>query len=111
MYRQRFRHLIITEDDQFMFYFIVEQEYNAMDLVDTLISQADTTTKSILELSQEYQLEEYILDVVDMNIGEHVAPYEIIQDIDENKQEYIKALLDNVNEDYKKDLEEELEDL
>lgn len=94
-----------------MFYFIVEQEYNAMDLVDTLISQADTTTKIILELSQEYQLEEYILDVVDMNIGEHVAPYEIIQDIDENKQEYIKALLDNVDEDYKKDLEEELEDL
>ena len=94
-----------------MFYFIVEQEYNAMDLVDTLISQANTTTKIILELSQEYQLEEYILDVVDMNIGEHVAPYEIIQDIDENKQEYIKALLDNVDEDYKKDLEEELEDL
>lgn len=94
-----------------MFYFIVEQEYNAMDLVDTLISQADTTTKIILELSQEYQLEEYILDVVDMNIGEHVAPYEIIQDIDENKQEYIKALLDNIDEDYKKDLEEELEDL
>ena len=111
MYRQRFKPLIITEDDQLMFYFIVEQEYNAMDLVDTLISQADTTTKIILELSQEYQLEEYILDVVDMNIGEHVAPYEIIQDIDENKQEYIKALLDNVDEDYKKDLEEEIEDL
>lgn len=111
MYRQRFKHLIITEDDQLMFYFIVEQEYNAMDLVDTLISQADTTTKIILELSQEYQLEEYILDVVDMNIGEYVAPYEIIQDIDENKQEYIKALLDNVDGDYKKDLEEELEDL
>lgn len=94
-----------------MFYFIIEQEYNAMDLVDTLISQADTATKIILELSQEYQLEEYILDVIYMNIGEHVAPYEIIQDIDENKREYIKALLDNVDEDYKKDLEEELEDL
>nr|DAT71520.1 MAG TPA: hypothetical protein [Caudoviricetes sp.] len=50
MYRQRFKHLIITEDDQLMFYFIVEQEY-------------------------------------------------------------IKALLDNVDEDYKKDLEEGLEDL
>lgn len=92
-------------------YFIVEQEYNAMDLIDTLINQADATTKTILELSQEYQLEECLLDVVDMNTGEHVALYEIIQDIDENPQEYIKSLLDNVDEDYKKDLEEELEDL
>lgn len=94
-----------------MFYFIVEQEYNATDLIDILISQADTTTKIILELSQEYQLEEYILDIVDMNIGEHVAPYEIIQDIDENPQDYIKALLDNIDEDYKEDLAEELQDL
>ena len=92
-------------------YFIIEQEYNAMDLIDTLINQADTTTKTILELSQEYQLEECLLDVVDMNIGEHVAPYEIIQDIDENPQEYIKALLDNIDEDYREDLEEELEEL
>lgn len=94
-----------------MFYFIVEQEYNATDLIDMLISQADTTTKIILELSQEYQLEECILDIVDMNIGEHVAPYEIIQDIDENPQDYIKALLDNIDEDYREDLEEELENL
>lgn len=94
-----------------MMYFIIEQEYNAMDLIDTLINQADTTTKTILELSQEYQLEECLLDVVDMNIGEHVAPYEIIQDIDENPQEYIKALLDNVDEDYREDLEEELKEL
>jgi hypothetical protein len=92
-------------------YFIIEQEYNAMDLIDTLINQADTTTKTILELSQEYQLEECLLDVVDKNIGEHVAPYEIIQDIDENPQEYIKALLDNVDEDYREDLEEELQEL
>lgn len=94
-----------------MMYFIIEQEYNAIDLIDMLISQADTTTKIILELSQEYQLEECLLDVVDMNIGEHVAPYEIIQDIDENPQEYIKALLENVDEDYREDLEEELNDL
>lgn len=94
-----------------MFYFIVEQEYNATDLIDMLISQADTTTKIILELSQEYQLEEYILEIVDINIGEHVAPYEIIQDIDENSQDYIKALLDNVDEDYREELEEELENL
>lgn len=94
-----------------MFYFIVEQEYNATDLIDMLISQADTTTKIILELSQEYQLEECILDIVDINIGEHVAPYEIIQDIDENPQDYIKALLDNVDEDYRGELKEELEDL
>ena len=94
-----------------MMYFIIEQEYNAMDLIDMLISQADTTTKIILELSQEYQLEECLLDVVDMNIDEHVAPYEIIQDIDENPQEYIKALLENVDEDYREDLEEELNDL
>ena len=94
-----------------MFYFIVEQEYNAMDLIDTLINQADTTTKIILELSQEYQLEEYILDIIEINIGEHVAPYEIIQDIDENPQDYIKALLDNIDEDYREDLEEELKDL
>lgn len=94
-----------------MMYFIVEQEYNAMDLIDMLISQADTATKIILELSQEYQLEECILDIVNMNIGEHVAPYEIIQDIDENPQDYIKALLDNIDEDYREDLAEELQDL
>lgn len=94
-----------------MQYFTIEQEYNAIDLIEFLIGYADGNSKTILELSQEYQLEEYILDIVDINIGERVGLYEIIQDIDENPQEYISALLDNVDDDYKEDLQEELQDL
>ena len=94
-----------------MMYFTIEQEYNAQDLIEYLLGYADTKSTTILELSQEYQLEEVILDTLDTNIGENVDPYECIQDIEENIEEYKESLLDNVDEDYKEDLREELEDL
>lgn len=94
-----------------MMYFTIEHEMNAMDLIEYLLGYADTKSTTILELSQEYQLEEVILDTLDTNIGENVDPYECILDIEENASDYIKALLDNVDEDYREDLEEELEDL
>lgn len=94
-----------------MMYFTIEQEMNAMDLIEYLLGYADTKSTTILELSQEYQLEEVILDMFDTNIGENVDPYECIQDIEENIEDYITALLDNIDEDYKEDLKEELEDL
>ena len=92
-------------------YFTIEHEMNAMDLIEYLLGYADTKSTTILELSQEYQLEEGILDTLDTNIGNNVDPYECIQDIEENIEDYIKSLLDNVDEDCKEDLKEELEDL
>lgn len=94
-----------------MMYFTIEHKMNAMDLIEYLLGYADNKSTSILELSQEYQLEEVILDTLDTNIGENVDPYECIQDIEENIEDYIKALLDNIDEDHKEDLKEELEDL
>lgn len=94
-----------------MMYFTIEHEMNAMDLIEYLLGYADTKSTTILELSQEYQLEEGILDTLDTNIGNNVDPYECIQDIEENIEDYIKSLLDNVDEDCKEDLKEELEDL
>lgn len=94
-----------------MMYFTIEHEMNAMDLIEYLLGYADTKSNTILELSQEYQLEETILDTLDANIGENVEPYECIQDIEENASDYITALLDNVDDDYRKDLQEELQDL
>lgn len=53
-----------------MMYFTIEQEYNAQDLIEFLIGYADGNSKTILELSQEYQLEEIILDTLDTIISE-----------------------------------------
>lgn len=94
-----------------MLYFTIEHEMNAMDLIEYLLGYADNKSTAILELSQEYQLEEVILDTLDTNIGQSVDPYECIQDIEQNASDYIKALLDNVEEDLKEDLKEELKDL
>ena len=93
-----------------MMYFTIEQEMNHHDLIEYLLGYANDNSKTILELSQEYQLEEIILDVLDTNIGQNVDPYECIEDIEENIDEYVKTLIDNVDEDYKCDLMEELED-
>jgi len=93
-----------------MMYFTIEQEMNHHDLIEYLLGYADDNSKTILEVSQEYQLEEIILDVLDTNIGQNVDPYECIEDIEENIDEYVKALIDNVDEDNKCDLMEELED-
>lgn len=94
-----------------MMYFTIEHEMNSMDLIAYLLGYADTKSNAILELSQEYQLEEVILDTLDTNIGQSVDPYECIQDIEENIEDYKESLLDNVDEDYKEDLAEELKDL
>ena len=94
-----------------MMYFTIEHEMNAMDLIEYLLGYSDTKSTTILELSQEYQLEESILDVIDTNIGEHVDPYEIIQDIEENANDYIIALINDVDEDQAEELKEELQDL
>lgn len=94
-----------------MMYFTIEHEMTAMDLIEYLLGYTDNKSQAILELAQEYQLEENILDVLDTNIGENVDPYECIQDIEENTQDYINCLLDNVDENYREDLEEDLQDL
>lgn len=94
-----------------MMYFTIEHEMSAMNLIEYLLGYADTKSTIILELSQEYQLEEIILDTLDTNIGQSVDPYECIQDIEENIEDYKTSLLDNVDEDYKEDLLEELEEL
>ena len=94
-----------------MMYFTIEHEMSSMDLIEYLLGYADTKSATILELSQEYQLEDTILDTLDTNIGQNVDPYECIQDIEENIEDYATALLDNVDEDYKEGLAEELEDL
>lgn len=94
-----------------MMYFTIEQEFSAPSLVEFLLGYSDTKSTAILELSQEYQLEEYITDTLNMNIGENVDPYECIQDIEENVSDYIECMLDNVDKDYREDLEEELQDL
>lgn len=92
-----------------MQYFTIEQEMNAMDLIEYLLGYADTKSTALLELSQEYQLEEIILDTLDTNIGQSVDPYECIQDIEENIEDYKESLLDNVDEDYREDLKKELQ--
>lgn len=93
-----------------MMYFTIEQEMNHHDLIEYLLGYANDNSKTILEVSQEYQLEEIILDILDTNIGQNVDPYECIEDIEDNIDEYVKALIDNVDEDHKSDLMEELED-
>lgn len=93
-----------------MMYFTIEQEMNHHDLIEYLLGYANDNSKTILEVSQEYQLEEIILDMLDTNIGQNVDPYECIEDIEENIDEYVKSLIDNIDEDYKCDLMEELED-
>ncbi len=94
-----------------MMYFVVAQEFNAMDLVTYLLGYAEDKSQNILELSQEYQLEEIIVDVLDRNIGENVDPYECILDIEENTNDYIKSMLENVEEYQAEDFQEELNDL
>lgn len=95
-----------------MFYFTVSTEYNANDLIEKLIDESDNNKViTILELSQEYSLESDILDLVDVNIGENVELFEILEDIENNLNEYIQCLLENIDENDKEDLLESLQDL
>lgn len=91
-----------------MMYFNITREYNATDLIDDLIGEGNNTTDSILELAQEFNLESELLNIVDLNIGENVELWEVAQDIDENPNDYIKCLIDNIDEDNKKDLLESI---
>lgn len=95
-----------------MQYFTVQTEYNANDLIDTLINESENSQViTILELTQEYSLESDILDLVDTNIGENVELYEIEEDIKNNLNEYIEYLRDNIDEEYFDDLNDSLSDL
>lgn len=94
-----------------MMYFNIQREYNAIDLVEDLIGVGNSQADTILELSQEYQLEEDLLEVVYQNIGDNVELWEVTNDIEENLEDYIKCLRENIDKDYKEELEEELEDL
>ena len=95
-----------------MQYFTVQTEYNANDLIDTLINESENNQViTILELTQEYSLESDILDLVDTNIGENVELYEIEGDIKNNLNEYIECLRDNIDEEYFDDLNDSLSDL
>ena len=94
-----------------MFYFTIQKEMNAIDLVQELKGYGDETTDKILELTEEYQLEESLLDLVDINIGENVELYEITDDIKENVGEYIEHLKENIDEDLLEDFEETIQDL
>lgn len=95
-----------------MFYFTVATEYNANDLIDTLINESENNQViTILELAQEYSLESDILDLVDTNIGENVELYEIEEDIKNNLNEYIECLRDNIDVEYFDDLNDSLSDL
>ena len=94
-----------------MMYFNVTREYNASDLIEDLIGIGNNQADIILELAQEYSLEEHILEVVYNNIGDNVELWEITNDIEENLEEYIKCLLDNIDECDIEDLKENLKDL
>lgn len=95
-----------------MMYFTVATEYNANDLIDTLINESENNQViTILELTQEYSLESDILDLVDTNIGENVELYEIEEDIKNNLNEYIECLRDNIDAEYFDDLNDSLSDL
>ena len=94
-----------------MMYFNVTREYNASDLIEDLIGVGNNQADIILELAQEYSLEEDILEVVYNNIGDNVELWEITNDIEENLKEYVKCLFDNIDECDIEDLNESLKDL
>ena len=94
-----------------MMYFNVTREYNASDLIEDLIDIGNNQADIILELAQEYSLEEDILEVVYNNIGDNVELWEITNDIEENLEEYVKCLRDNIDECDIEDLNESLKDL
>ena len=94
-----------------MMYFYIQREYNASDLIEDLIGVGNSQTDTILELAQEYSLEEDLLEVVYNNIGENVELYEVTNDIEDNLEDYIKCLRDNVDECDIEDLNESLKDL
>ena len=94
-----------------MFYFTIQEEWNATDLIDKLIGVGSDEVDKVLELTQEFSLEEDLLDLVDINIGENVELYEITDDIESRTIEYVRHLRHNVNENERAEFEERVIEL
>lgn len=94
-----------------MMYFTIQEEYPAFDLTEKLLGYGGDESDKLLELTQQYDLEEVLLDLIDTNIGQNVEPYEITGDIRENISEYVQYLRENVCEDDRKDFEESVQEL
>ena len=94
-----------------MFYFTIQEEWNATDLIDKLIGVGSNEVNDVLELTQEFSLEEDLLDLVDINIGENVELYEITDDIEKHIIEYVRHLRKNVGDDDREEFEERVIEL
>ena len=88
-----------------MFYFTIQEEWNATDLIDKLIGVGSNEVDDVLELTQEFSLEEDLLDLVDVNIGENVEIYEITDDIEKHITEYVRHLRKNVSDGDREEFE------
>nr|DAX91651.1 MAG TPA: hypothetical protein [Caudoviricetes sp.] len=94
-----------------MMYFTIQEEWNATDLIDKLIGVGSDEVDNVLELTQEFSLEEDLLDLVDINIGENVELYEITDDIESHTIEYVRHLRKNVSDDDREEFEERIIEL
>ena len=94
-----------------MFYFTIQEEWNATDLIDKLIGVGSNEVDDVLELTQEFSLEEDLLDLVDINIGENVEIYEITDDIENHITEYVRHLRKNVSDDDREEFEKRVIEL
>lgn len=94
-----------------MFYFTIQEEWNATDLIDKLIGVGSDEVDKVLELTQEFSLEEDLLDLVDINIGENVELYEITDDIEKHTTKYVRHLRKNISDDNREEFEERIIEL
>ena len=94
-----------------MFYFTIQEEWNAIDLINQLIGVGSNEVDDVLELTQEFSLEEDLLDLADVNIGENVEFYEITDDIEQNLIEYVRHLRKSVSDDDREDFEKRVVEL
>lgn len=94
-----------------MFYFTIKEEWNATDLIDKLIGVGSNEVDDVLELTQEFSLEEDLLDLVDVNIGENVEIYEITDDIEQHITKYVRHLRESVSDDDREEFEERIIEL
>lgn len=94
-----------------MFYFTIQEEWNATDLINKLIGVGSDEVDKVLELTQEFSLEEDLLDLVDINIGENVELYEITDDIESHTVEYVRHLRKSVSDDDREEFEERVIEL
>ena len=94
-----------------MMYFTIQEEWNATDLIEKLIGVGSDEVDKVLELTQEFSLEEDLLDLVDINIGENVELYEITDDIESHTIEYVRHLRKNIIEENREEFEERIIEL